>query len=499
MALPWDLLVGADVLPAASAPADHLTYVEAVRLATANSYAVTASAYGARAAEARSHRARAALMPRVGVGPEARLIDADLAGAALGGANPEELVSVTGSVEQVLLDAGAFGRYAAAKDRAAAEAIGLRTTQLDAAAYGATAFTQVLRARTASSLAREQAERLAVDLRAAQSRLRAGTASTAEVARVESALAQARTDLAAALGREQAAVYDLNRALDRPLDTPVALAHYTPRQQRARDGELVVDPAAPLDTALAEPVAEPHRLLGDGAVAPLLTTRAATEAAAGVHAARAMSASPELASLGALVEAREHEMRAARLSFLPRISAYASGTERVHVGGAGAGAPPENLPVLAYPDQFWSVGVRASVTLFEGGGRIAERREAEAELLAARAERADVELALAARARTATALLAAAQTAYDQAELAARAARRSYDITARLYRAGEVDVIPLLDAETDLEVADRRAASAAYDILDRYTDLQRATARFDALPPGQLPGIGAVISRQPER
>lgn len=522
IALPWDLLLQADLVGEPAQAASGLTLDQATRIAARDNIGVAVEMYALEAAEASVSIARSGLLPQVTTSSTARLINEDLAAAALGGAAPERLWTVEASVAQVLFSERTFAGVGIQRRLAAAQQYQLEEAQLAAAAEGAHAFLGVLQAETGAAIAEERLARLAVDLDAAEARQRAGTASAADVARLRAESARARQDLARALGGVDAASFALNQALNLPINAEVrptiegAMARASePRQSEPRQSVVLLASAEPIsagertstgsppsladealtgDALVSEALAAPRALLASIPVLPTVDSRAQTNLLADRYVEQALLSAPAARALASVIDAQEQRLGAARRApYLPEVSVFANASTRLADGGAGLALPP-GLPIPAAPDETWVVGVRLDFGLFLGGRQRAERRLASAELSQAQARLALIEQQLTQGVRTSAALLGTSYAAYNEAEDAADAAASAYADVARLYREGLVGVTALVEAQEALRLTQELAAAAAYEVAGAYVDLQRTTGSFDALDglPADTPALSAA-------
>ncbi|MEM9664171.1 MAG: TolC family protein [Bacteroidota bacterium] len=473
--LSWQTLLEATFIGDAEAGVRPLTIDDAIRRAAEENLEVVAQQLGLQASQAELRAARSALLPQLTTSTTARLVNEDLGAAALGGANPERLWTLDATLEQVLFAERAFAGLSIQRKLTAVQTFERNNAQLVAAATAAHTFLDALRAETGVAIAQERINRIQVDLESAELRQQAGLASPADVAQLRAQAASARQDLARALGGTEAATFALNQALNLDLNTPTRPvipadgARFQPTLQ-------VIDLPAETDA-----LASPRALIATIPVLPSLLTPARTEAVAADFSAVAVAEAPIAEALATLVEVQERQVTSARRSvFLPEVGLFATGTTRLAEGGAGLGVPP-GLPIPLFPNETWAVGVRARFPLFQGGRRLAQRQQAEAEAAQAQTRLSLIQQRLEQGARTATTLLATSYAAYVQTELATAAAAEAYDDVARLYREGVVSVTALVEAQEALRLSEELTAAAAYDVAAAYVELQQTTGRFDAL------------------
>ncbi|MEO1572616.1 MAG: TolC family protein [Bacteroidota bacterium] len=487
LALPWDVLLQADVLGEAAATAAPLGFDDAVQIAARDNAALRAEVYRAEAAEAAVALARSRVLPQVRLSSTARLVNDDLATSALGGAVPERLWTSEVEVFQVLFSEPAFAGIAAQRRFAVAARYERESVRLDAASNGALAFLGVLRAQTGAAIAEERVARTQVDLDAARSRSDAGVASAGDVARLHAEVARARQDLVLAWGGVEVAGLVLNQTLDLAIDASVQVAveGVVVVQADEEGGAVLLASTAKLpaipDAGVSDALATPRALLAQIPMLSLVHAPGATRELAAQAEANALTDAPASQALQAVVTARQRQLTSAQRSlYLPELSLFASASTRLADGGAGL-TIPQGLPVPPAPDETWAVGVQLNFDLFSGGRKAAQRRLAEAEVFQAQAQLDLVQQQLALGARAAATQLGTTHAAYRQAEDAARSAAVAYADVARLYREGVVGVTALVEAQEGLRITQELAASAAYDVAEAYVDLQRATGRFDAL------------------
>ena len=137
-----------------------------------------------------------------------------------------------------------------------------------------------------------------------------------------------------------------------------------------------------------------------------------------------------------------------RTLYLPTVGAQAD-ISAFQTGGAGSMAPQLPIPGLTLPSANslnWSVGIRASLPIFEGGALRARRSRAEMELAELVLQRDATRQRIEQRIRSALHQAGASFAGIDLSQDAAEAARRNLDIVSDFYSQGTVDIIRLLDA-----------------------------------------------------
>jgi outer membrane protein TolC len=126
----------------------------------------------------------------------------------------------------------------------------------------------------------------------------------------------------------------------------------------------------------------------------------------------------------------------------------------------------------------WDVGAFAAIPLSRGGSGVAEMRQAARLLEGLDAELERVELFIDAGVRVELHNANAALASVTLTGRAATAARNNLELVVDLYRRGKVDIITLVDAQTQSLVADLAAANAAYDYVLALLFVNREISHF---------------------
>ena len=283
----------------------------------------------------------------------------------------------------------------------------------------------------------------------AESRRGIGVARPSEVVRWESQIAVNRRDLVAAGARRRVAEIELNRLLDRPLDEAFETAGIDPN-----DPALLTPPST-LDTYAGNP--------------------AAFERFLEFMAAEGLAHAPELRQIDAAIDAQERAVLAARRAWTPTVVAQGD-----IVGIGRSDIETTALPFALPPMRAftWTVGVSATLPLFDGGTRRANRSRAERELDELRLSRRAAADRVEQRIRSALHLAGASHVGIDLAAEAARAARRNLELVTDAYGEGSASILDLIDAQQTALVARHLEANAVYEYLIDLMDVHRAMGRF---------------------
>ena len=319
--------------------------------------------------------------------------------------------------------------------------------RLEIARAAAVGYLDVLRAEAFERIHHENLTFARAHLNLAEARRRIGVARASEVVRWQSEIALRHRDVLRARAQSEVARIALNRLLNRPLEEPFEVADVDPD-----DPALLATPAT-LDAYAGN--------------------TAAFERFRAFMTAEGLAQSPEIRQLDAAVAAQERAVLAARrASWAPTVAA------RGDLTGGGYGAMVTPPGVTPPGGVTWTVGLSASLPLFDGGVRRAERTRAERELDKLCLDRRAAADGVEQRIRSSLHVAGASYLSIEFAADAARAASRNLEFAADGYRDGTAPMLVLLDAQHTALVARQIEANAVYDHLIDLMEVQRAVGRF---------------------
>lgn len=404
-----------------------------------------AQRYGTAAGVQEIREVRANLRPQISADLTATQLDGASSSVAAGLA-AQRSTSGSISVSQLLFSeavrAGIDIQQATQRSREAE----LEQLRLDVVQAATIAFLDVLRAETQFRVRRDDLELSRANLELAQDRVRIGSAKASDVYRWESQLATAQQAAIAARTSVTRARENLNRLLNRPLDAPFRL--------------------------LPSTLEDPALLLAEGNLPELIDNPKTFRQLMAFQVERGMEESPELAALRAGIEAKKRQILAERRSFyLPSVSVQGQLKQVLE--------EDRKLGLSQEGESDWSLGLVASLPLFEGGARQARVERAELELQQIEAQYESLRNLIEQQIRSQLHLANASFISIPLAEKAAKAARQSLELVTDSYSQGAVSIIDLLDAQSASLQANEGAANAVHNFLIDLMNAQRAAGRFD--------------------
>ena len=350
----------------------------------------------------------------------------------------------------------AWTRFQSRKLRQEGRQYGYFVDVLDVMLETGIAYVAVLRAKAEERIQRKNIRLTREYLELARLRLEVGVANASELYRWQAQLAnnqQAVVDARALVGQTK---IELNRVLNRPSEKPISPVDL-PLDEEGR----ALPPDDPISKYMGDPWS--FELLRDFMVREGLRN------------------SPEARQIQARRSGQQRikEGRTRQL-WLPEFFIEGGIQHDYWVDGEGAETPPEAV-ALGFPEfnkGTWDVGAFAAIPLSRGGAGVAEMREAARLLERLDAQFERVELFIDTGVRTELYNANAALASVSLTRKAAEAARNNLNLVVDLYRRGKVDIITLVDAQTQSLVADLAAANAAYDYVLALLFVNREIGHF---------------------
>jgi len=454
----YEALLEAEVLyPEATGVAISRTLSEVVQESVRINLDLLARQRRVLAGEQDVERAGSVFLPQIGVDALGLVIDEDRAVASFGSQAER---SLTGSVglSQLLFSDDALANKSIQTSLQEGRTFDYAALRLDIALDAGITYLNLLRAKSLLEVQRNNVALTRSNRELAEIRRRIGAGNPAEVFRWQSQLATDRKALVEAEASVQVAEIAVNRILDRPLD------------ERFSTEDVDLE--------------EPWRVTGDPRIAGFIETPARFQTFQDFMAAEGVADAPELKILRSQIDVQERLLlNSKRAYWTPLIAAEATLDEIVSKNGAGVEAPvlPGGVFLPTPNDTLWSVGLNATLPLFVGGARRADRLQAEQEISRLQLDFDSAAAKIEQRIRSAMELARASRSGIGLSREAAAAARRNLDLVTDAYARGAVSIIDLLDAQNATLNAEELAANSVYDFLIDLLEVERAANRIELL------------------
>ncbi len=354
---------------------------------------------------------------------------------------------------QSLYSERAWTRFKGRRLRQEGRQYGYFTDVLDIMLSSGVAYVGVLRAEAQERIQRRNIQLTREYLELARLRLEVGVANASELYRWQVTLAENQGAVVNARAFVGQTKIELNRVLNRPSERPIA-----PIDLPVDDAGRTLPPEDPIGKYMKDPWSfEQLRefMVWEG-----------------------LRNSPEARQIEArkAAEQRIKEGRAREL-WLPDFFVEGGIQHDFWRAGEGATVPPGSP--FPQPDDFgWDVGLFLAIPLSRGGSGVAEMRRSARLLERLAAEFDRVEQNIDTGVRTELYNAAAALASVGLTRKAAEAAANNLVLVTDLYRRGKVDIITLVDAQTQSLVADLAAADAAYDYVLALLFVNREAGHF---------------------
>ncbi len=321
-----------------------------------------------------------------------------------------------------------------------------RQLELDIIQDATTTYLNLLKAQTFIHIRRENMDLSRTNLELARDRQKIGVANPAEVYRWQSRLATSRQALLGAQAQLQQAQDALNRLLNRPLKEP-----------------FITEPTS-LD--------DPRLLISRKELFDYVSSDRAFELMGDFMVIEGLAASPELASLDALLSATQRELKANQRAYWSPTVTLQGEVTHVMDEERQAGLSAED-------DTDWSVGVNVSLPLFQGGARSARVSSSRLTFNQLLSQRDAVRERIEQRIRSSLHDISASYPSIQLSQDAATAASKNLDLVTDAYSRGAVSILDLLDAQNAALVAEETATNAVFDFIIDLMNLQRSLGGFD--------------------
>ena len=446
----FDVLTEADLLyEKESGVSRKLNFHIAVQDAVSSNLDLAAADHALIAGAEKVKESRAPLLPQVGLGAGAVVIDEDRA-AASSGQFPEKSFSGGITASQLIYSDKAWTGYEAEKFLQDSRSENRQSLQLDVILAASSAYLNVLRAETVESIEKENLKLTRANLERAQVRVNIGAAGPEEVYRWEVEIARRRQNVLRAESSTLDSKNELNRILNRPLQ------------------ELFLTEEMEL--------ADPLQMMADDNLVRMISNSRKLNIFRSFMVEEGLKISPELKSIDSEIAAQERIMLSARRNFwLPDFSLEGEVFETFDKSGAGSSPPPGTE---GKDSTDWSVGAFATFPLIAGGGKSATVNRTTEELSSLRLNREATANRIEQSILFAINLIRASYPSIQLSRDAAIASDKNLELVTDSYERGILSIIDLLDAQNQALSANLDAANSVYRFLVDLMKVQRSLGLF---------------------
>jgi outer membrane protein TolC/ABC-type uncharacterized transport system substrate-binding protein len=445
----WEELESAIVVngePAASG--ERFTLVEALQRTLSSNLALRIDDLDRAIAADQVQAARAGLLPQLSSGLTTTTIDRDRANPAF---TPEREGSIGLSASQVIYSESLRANFDIARLLRDAQDQAFRQRLLDTIAATATAYLQVLQALAERAVRTSNVSVTELNLELAMTRRRIGQAGRADVLRWQSQLATDRQRLYTATADADQAATELKRILNLDLNSAIE----------------VDDTGVPALIALLD--SDRFQRFFDSPQKLSTFLR--------YHVELATRNAPELLELENETASVARGLLAARRAYyVPDLSITGQATTNLLRGGRGA-----SLRGTGLDNDEWSIGLQATLPLYEGGARAADTSLFRHQLRQLDLQRDNVRDIVEARAIAAMQKAGGTYPAIRLSREAATAARSNLELVTQAYSVGTMSVTDLINAQDAALAAKLSEAQARYAFMIDFIEVLRSVADFGLL------------------
>lgn len=403
---------------------------------------------------------RSELLPQIGVGARAQILEDDRSDSARGN-NTQESILLAAELNQVLYDEPAWAGLGIQKYIFEGQTQELESFRLGVIQEAANAFLALDLARKILAIQERNRELTRKNQETSRSRIAAGWSSNRELLRWDVALASNDTDVRAAQVRTLQSAFELNRVRNHPPEEAIEIASATVRDYGFVYGRQTVE------SAIADPAMD--RRIRDFLVR------------VGIHR------SPDLAAIDASISALDRQLKSNTRAFWVPTFTAAAGVDHLATDTQGGDNVKET--------EYYLKGV-VTFPLVTGGAKVAGYRQARDALKSLRtARRATAQsLEQSIRASVAQASGSFESIAYAQREL--NAAKENFDLVDASFTLGVASILDVLDAQAQLLTADLSLAQAINLFLVDIITVQRTVNFYSFLEqPSEVDGMIAELER----
>jgi outer membrane protein TolC len=418
-----------------------------VKEALQASLAVESGRRGVQLANQDIRTAWSSYLPSISTDVTGSIIDPDLAELS-GGQNPQYSAQGGFSVSQAFFSPGANAAISIQRSLARARAEEFNTTELDLILDAGGAYFSALIAKANLRIQLGNLDATKRNLRIAKRNFEAGQSGRGDVLRLESEAAKDMQSVAGAYTGFQQSLNAINQILNQPIGREIGI------QEASTEGGL---PGALGHEEIRQLIDEPMR---QSAFEEFLV-------------AEALRNSPELRAFDHSLAATSRSVRLNGLErFLPTVAGGANFTRTIDRWGTGV--PDPGLTV----DNYYTIGLSASIPLFDSNLRNIDRQSGKIREEQMNLDRAYTASLIERNVRDVVLEVMNQIANMELSAISEDAAAESLELAEVAFANGAINIVELLDAQTNQVRAQLAQASATYTFLATTLTLQRLAGHY---------------------
>lgn len=446
----WSAMANAILMNVAAVPGEELSLRQAIAQALENNLQGKIADQDLLMAQKDVRIARSNVLPQIEVSGSGVQLSQNLVEASMG-QRGEFTITGSASLKQVIWSEAAFANIAIKKLAAETSHQYNRQTMLNIVSDVSKAYISLLFAKSNLQISNDNVYATMQNLELAKAKEKSGEGGISDVNRWTSELNMNKMTLNDAQATYRAAMYQLNQLLNYPIANSIATA----------------------DSVNVDQTVVPDRdLLSVFFDSPELTEKYADFLIEGMQIW-----SPELQQLhtaGQMVD-RKRAMNI-RQMFVPELALF-GGADQAFVREGTISNP--KLPIPPPPDDItWNVGLRLSLSIFEGGRKSTEAKRSAIEQDKISWQKEELFGTLEQGIRANVQLLKASYRELDLSQNAAQAAADNLEVVRDAYSQGMATVVQLIDAQNMMIKTRLMAQSSYYQYVLDHIHTQRLYGRF---------------------
>ncbi len=399
---------------------------------------------------------RASILPQLSSGLSGIQINEERANASIN--SPEKSFNLDLTLQQVIYSEEALASIKINKYLKTAQEYQTQVDVLNVLLDTYNAYLDVLAAKTNLAIQRENLENTRTNLELAKVRVDIGSSNTSDFYRWESELANATQSVIEAQAGVLALKLQLNNLLANGLED---------------DFEVN-------DIGLED---ELYKTYTNGPLNGLITTPQSLKVASDFLVYESIANNPNKLQLLENIKASERQFELnKRLIYMPTIAFQAQTSEVLARGGEGSENPPSqpNMPTFGtgLVDNSWSAGLSLSYPIFTGFSRSVNKQKSRVQLEQLSNTNTNLDQGLELSIRSSTISLMSATTNLTYSKKSAESAIQNFKLVQNNYKAGNVNITQLIDAQQAALGAQIAAAISIYDFISANLQIEYALGFF---------------------